>query len=227
MERYKDKYRIPSSRLQNWDYSSAGLYFITINTKNGEYYFGDVVNGKMQLSDIGIMADALWYEILNHTTNVKLGEFVVMPNHVHGILILNGNGDRNGNNGTRRDDACIVSTTTTPTTPTTPTTTTPPTTTQTSPSTISLTPITEPEPPTPTNTKTINTNKKMKRNTNPKNQQMSKISPKSGSVSRIVGSYKSAVSKYAHRSGFEFAWQERFYDHIIRDNISHIRITNY
>ena len=56
---------------------------------------------------------------------------------------------------------------------------------------------------------------------------MSKISPKSGSVSRIIGSYKSAVSKHAHRLGYEFEWQERFYDHIIRNKNDYIRISNY
>lgn len=59
------------------------------------------------------------------------------------------------------------------------------------------------------------------------NVQMSAISPKSGSISRIVGSYKSAVSKHAHRLGFECAWQEQFYDHIIRNEKSLERITNY
>jgi len=62
---------------------------------------------------------------------------------------------------------------------------------------------------------------------NTKNQQMAKISPKSGSVSFIIGSYKSAVSKHAHRLGYDFGWQERFYDHIIRNNKSFNRITKY
>ncbi len=56
---------------------------------------------------------------------------------------------------------------------------------------------------------------------------MSAISPKSGSVSRIIGSYKSAVSKHAHRLGYKFEWQERFYDHIIRNKNDYIRISNY
>lgn len=190
MDKFQNKYRIPSARLQNWDYRSAGAYFITINTKNGEYYFGNVVNAKIQLSNVGVIADILWYEILNHTKNVELGEFVVMPNHIHGILILNGNDydgdddddvdDDGGGNVCGRDDACIVS----------------------------------------TETETGNTK-------NSKNQQMAKISPKPGSVSCIIGSYKSAVSKHAHRLGFEFEWQERFYDHIIRNDKSYISIANY
>ncbi len=76
-------------RLQTWDYRWAGSYFITICTHDREHYFGEVVNGKMQLSQVGVIADILWYEIKNRAKNVELGEFVVMPNHIHGILILN------------------------------------------------------------------------------------------------------------------------------------------
>jgi len=60
-----------------------------------------------------------------------------------------------------------------------------------------------------------------------KNEQMAKISPKSGSVSTIIRSYKSAVTKHAHRLGFEFAWQTRFYDHIIRNEASFQTINTY
>lgn len=56
---------------------------------------------------------------------------------------------------------------------------------------------------------------------------MSDISPKSGSVSTIIRSYKSAISKHAHRLGFVFAWQERFYDNIIRDEKSYLTISKY
>lgn len=53
MEKYKYKYRIPSARLTNSDYGSAALYFMTICTHNRHYYFGDILDGKMQLSEIG------------------------------------------------------------------------------------------------------------------------------------------------------------------------------
>ncbi len=55
-------------------------------------------------------------------------------------------------------------------------------------------------------------------------KQMSKISPKSGAIDRIIGSYKGAVSKHAHRLGLQFGWQSRFYDHIIRNGKSLERI---
>jgi len=74
---------------QGW----SGAYFITICTQNRECYFGEIKNKKMILSPTGAIADVLWYEIKNHVKNIELGEFVVMPNHIHGILILNGNVD--------------------------------------------------------------------------------------------------------------------------------------
>lgn len=82
MKKFQNKYRIHSFRLQNWDYSWDGIYFITICTKGRKHYFGEIVDGKMNLSKIGIIADILWHEIKNHAKNVELGEFVVMPNHI-------------------------------------------------------------------------------------------------------------------------------------------------
>ncbi len=90
-ELYKNKYRVQSARLQSWDYSSSGEYFITICAKNHRHYFGEIKNGKMILSNVGVIADILWYEIKNHAKNVELDAFVVMPNHIHGILVLNSN----------------------------------------------------------------------------------------------------------------------------------------
>jgi hypothetical protein len=77
--KFKNKYRIQSIRLQNWDYGWNGLYFVTICTKNRKCFFGDIVDGKMNLSRIGIIADILWYEIKNHAQNIELDEFTVMP----------------------------------------------------------------------------------------------------------------------------------------------------
>ena len=95
-DKYQNKYRIQSSRLQNWDYGWNAVYFITICTNNRECYFGEIVDGKMKLSNIGEIANVFWYEIPSHFQFVKLDAFVVMPNHIHGILILN---NENGNNG--------------------------------------------------------------------------------------------------------------------------------
>jgi REP element-mobilizing transposase RayT len=93
-EKYQNKYRIASARHQKWDYRWDAAYFITICTKNMAHYFGEIKDGKMQLSGAGVIADLLWHEIKNHAKNLELGEFIVMPNHIHGILILDGNTDR-------------------------------------------------------------------------------------------------------------------------------------
>lgn len=89
MDKYKNKYRIPSARAQWWDYGWNGAYFITMVTQNRKHYFGEIHNGKMELSPVGAIADVLWNEIPNHFEHVNLGESVVMPNHKHGIILLN------------------------------------------------------------------------------------------------------------------------------------------
>lgn len=98
-DKYQNKYRIPSARLQDWDYGWNAPYFVTICTQNREHYFGKIGNGKMQLSEIGEIAKKCWIEIPEHFTFVELGAFVVMPNHVHGIIIINKQNDgRNDGN---------------------------------------------------------------------------------------------------------------------------------
>lgn len=89
MEKFRNKYRIPSARASWWNYGWAGAYFITICTKDRNHYFGEIKNGEMKLSPCGILADVFWHEIKNHAIDIELGAFVVMPNHIHGILILN------------------------------------------------------------------------------------------------------------------------------------------
>jgi REP element-mobilizing transposase RayT len=154
-------------------------------------------DGKMKLSHQGILADVFWHEIPIHSKSVLLDEFVVMPNHIHGILILqNGfpppdyfdvfdfnsfwNDDiDNGRTGHRRDNACIVST------------------------------------PTETNNPEILTGKNRFQN------------PGKNWVSSIIGSYKSSVTKHANRLNLENGWQPRFHDHIIRTKEEYFRIKYY
>src|SRR5450759_456807 len=88
MDKFQSKYRIPSSRMQNWDYSWNAPYFITICTADRVYYFGKIINGEMHLSEIGELANKYFAEIPEHFPNVYLNAFVVMPNHVHGIIII-------------------------------------------------------------------------------------------------------------------------------------------
>lgn len=86
--KFQGKYRIESIRAQWWDYSSNGAYFITICTKDRKHFFGEVRQGKMMLSEIGRIARQCWDEIPDHFPFVRLGAFVVMPDHVHGILFI-------------------------------------------------------------------------------------------------------------------------------------------
>jgi putative transposase len=117
---YKNKYRIPSARLQSWDYASQGMYFITICTAGMECYFGEIVDipladqrrehrvstgddypdsFKMELSELGKVAETEWLKTLETRPdmNLELAEFVVMPNHFHGIIMV-GENSYNGRN---------------------------------------------------------------------------------------------------------------------------------
>ena len=91
MEKFKNKYRIASVRAAFHDYASDGAYFITICTKNRRPWFGAIKNGKMELSEAGRLAWACWLEIPQHFPFVSLGAFVAMPDHVHGIIIIDKN----------------------------------------------------------------------------------------------------------------------------------------
>lgn len=192
-EKYKNKYRIPSARAQWWDYGWNGAYFITICAHNRERLFGEIVDGRMILSHLGIIADILWYEIPFRSRYVELGDFVVMPNHMHGILILNrpaGDDDaqyndaRAGGDILRGDDDDVQ--------------------------TLRATSLHHHH-----------------HHDSPKNQKMAEISPKSNSISTIIRSYKSAVTKHANRLGLKNGWQTRFHDHIIRNDAEYQRISDY
>jgi putative transposase len=238
-DKFQGKYRITSARLQTWDYGANGAYFITICTKDRRHYFGAIKNGVMQLSKAGEIAHLMWHEILNHAKNIKLGEFVVMPNHVHGVLILDdgkhdeigigiddrigfgfgfciANGDDVGGdgdvdvNGKMGVDANMG----------------------------------------------VDGNSGIEgnmgvdgnmgidgnvegghahplRSNNAKSEKPKTIGQQrfqnqgKNTISSIVGSYKSAVTKHCNRQGLEFAWQTSFHDHIIRDGQAFENIQNY
>ena len=90
MDKYKNKYRITSVRLQKWDYGSNASYFVTINTKNRLHYFGKIHETQMQLSEIGKIAEAEWLKTfeMRPDMNLLMADFVVMPNHFHAIIII-------------------------------------------------------------------------------------------------------------------------------------------
>ncbi len=89
MALFKNKYRIESTRLKGWDYSSPGAYFVTIVTKNRACYFGNIKNDAMHLNELGEIAKQCFEKIPEHFPFVSLDVFVIMPNHVHGIIIIN------------------------------------------------------------------------------------------------------------------------------------------
>lgn len=100
IEKYKDKYRIQSARLQNWDYGRNAPYFVTICTKDRKSHLGNIVDKNMHLSQTGKLVHQLWRKIPDHFLFVLLDAFVVMPNHVHGIIVINktDDGDRDAIN---------------------------------------------------------------------------------------------------------------------------------
>ena len=209
MDRYKNKYRIASARAQWWDYGWNGAYFITICTQNREHFFGEIYDGKMKLSPLGVIADVLWHEIPNHAKYVELGDFVVMPNHIHGILILDkpDGGITNVENGNVETGHALSLRTFEPTFDPTFEPTFDPTFDPTSEPTFEPTSEPTPKPPTIGQNRFQNIGK--------------------NTVSSIIGSYKSAVTKHANRLGFENGWQSRFHDRIIRNDEAYQRISDY
>ena len=141
-----------SLRYAGRDYSRPGKYFVTICTARRTRWFGSVINRKMHLSEIGRIASQMWYEIPVHFPFIGLDAFVVMPNHIHGIIVIN-----------RSIEKPIVGA-------------------------LHATPLPPPD------VKLL------------KNEIMSFISPKSGSLSVDVRSYKSAVTKNSHKFDNGFYW---------------------
>ncbi len=190
-DKFQDKYRIPSARLQNWDYGSDAMYFVTICTAHRECYFGNIVNVKtpesgvsttaIELSEIGNMAHRFWTEIPNHFPFVELGEFVVMPNHVHGIIIIDKPNDTIRNATVETSESGV--------------------------STMETADANE----TGTPGRTDAASQKWY----------------SGTLGVIINQYKRACTINARKIHSDFTWQSRFYDHIIRNDDSFQRISNY
>jgi len=174
---FNNRYRIESNRLKGWDYSGNGCYFVTICTRDRECLFGDLADGFVRLSQVGEIARNCWENIPKHFSAARLDEFVIMPNHIHGIVVIENDDCLDDCRDVGRDVACYVST------------------------------------GTGTGTGADNP--------------MSKISPKPGSLGVIVRSYKSAVTRRCRQGGYDFFWQSRFYDHIIRDDESFNRVREY
>lgn len=85
---FQKKYRVESTRLKNWDYSANGYYYITICTKNREWLLGNIVDEKMQLSAVGEIVLQGWNDSFVMRSELFCDQFVIMPNHIHGIIII-------------------------------------------------------------------------------------------------------------------------------------------
>jgi putative transposase len=169
MKKFKGTYRVESARLPAWDYSTPGSYFVTIVVRWRQCLLGDVRDRRVVLSPLGEMAERLWQEIPLRCPNASVDAFVVMPNHVHGIIRLENPA------GAGRDVRTNIST-----------------------------------------------------GNLPNAGFFAMISPPRGSLGVVVRTYKAGVTTWACRQGYAgFAWQERFYDHIIRDDADLHRIRSY
>lgn len=193
-DKYQNRYRIPSTRMQNWDYSWNASYFITICTRRRIHYFGEIMDGTMQLSEIGQMAENFWFEIPEHFPFVVLDAFVVMPNHIHGIITIaktdtecdnvgNGNMVAGCDNVETQNFASLSS------------------------------------PPSPS----FSSSPPLGTQSQPKN----KFGAQSKNLASIVRGYKIGVTKHAKTINPGWAWQSRYYDHVIRDGQSYQRIKQY
>jgi putative transposase len=87
-EKFRNKYRVQTTRLFGYDYTRNGAYFITICTQKFTPYFGEIKKGRMTLSETGIIVNDFWFEIPSHFPNAQLDEFIIMPDHIHGIIII-------------------------------------------------------------------------------------------------------------------------------------------
>lgn len=99
-KKFRNKYRIESTRLQIWDYKWCGQYFVTINIRGRACFFGEIIDGEMILSEMGKIAKSEWLKSpeIRPDMNIELDEYQVMPNHVHGIIRI-GKNEYNESNG--------------------------------------------------------------------------------------------------------------------------------
>ena len=93
---FQDKYRVESTRLRDWDYAGDGYYFVTICTKNRINHFGKIEDKKMCLNKYGQAVEKFWRQIPKYYNNVTINSFIIMPNHIHGIIIINDNSNAVG-----------------------------------------------------------------------------------------------------------------------------------
>lgn len=204
MAKFKHKYRIESTRAQWWDYGWNGSYFITICTKNRKHFFGKIKNAQFIPSPAGQLAENIWLDIPEKFPYANLDEFQVMPNHIHGIIILDNNQPPQESNPSPQE---------------------------------SIPPPQESIPSPQESIPSLQKTNPSPQESNPPPQES--IPPPQGgfaggknpmvneNISRILRWYKGRCSYEIHKTNAEFAWQSRFHDHIIRNELEYRRIVNY
>jgi len=81
-----------SIRLRKYDYSSGGTYFVTICAFQRECLFGEVIGGEMRLNEVGHVVEEWWASVIKHFDGISIDQYVIMPNHFHGIVAIVGAG---------------------------------------------------------------------------------------------------------------------------------------
>ena len=208
MDRFKNKYRIASARAPFWDYGWNAAYFVTICTHNRHCYFGKVVNGEMQMSDIGEIAKLEWLKTfeIRPDMNLWMGPYVVMPNHFHAIIGIGQNQYNSERGDTQCRDAMHCVSTNAPDT---------------------NAHDTNAHDTNAHDTNAHNTNAHDTDAHNNGNGTKNKFGPQSKNLASIIRGFKIGVTKNARLINPNFKWQSRYHDHIIRDKKSFHTISNY
>ena len=207
-------YNLPqrkSPRATWHDYNGAD-YFITICTKNHDLYFGDVVNGRMELSEIGEWAvKQIEQTAIIRQNDVEIPMFVVMPNHIHMIVVFS-DGD-NGRTQYSGRTQCV------PTDPTNP-----------CRDALNASACRDTSNVSASNVSANNGPNNVSSDARGEMDARGaslQFGPQSGNLPSVVRGIKSAVTKYAIEHDIPFAWQSRYHDHIIRNQMEMNRITDY
>ena len=186
---FQNRFLIPSARA-DWHEYDGGVYFVTICTQNREHYFGEIGKNnndepKMELTPIGQFAEEQLRNVTQHYPYAEIPLWVIMPNHVHAIVVIN---DTNCRDVARNVSANNLE----------------------------------------------NHNLDVARNVSTvavddfgKNEYMAQKSPKYGTLSVVMRGIKSAVTKFANDNNISFAWQARFFDHIVRNQNEMNSIAEY
>lgn len=223
MDYNKQIHHRKSIRLNEYDYSQQGAYFVTICTQNNKHLFGKIISGKMELNNAGIMIKTIWNELPTKFDNIILDESIIMPNHTHGIIIITPDTPKPSTG-----EPCVRPHTTQYTSPN-PTQYIPPNPTKTSPKTNKN----------HTNKKytyNIHTEKNHTGNTHTKGDNKDRpYGTSTGSLGRIIQAFKSITThEYTinvKQNGWKpfpgKLWHRNYWEHIVRDENELNRIRQY